>query len=217
MNNQRTRSIIIVLAALAVTVIVFALVIYVPRIGKAEIEVVVVPDDSTLTMDDKPIKQGKLWVESGTHIFKATRQYFGDASVTIDTKTHQTGRAVYVIPNPNTPEARQWLLDHPDQSKILEIPAGIKQDDYTTNLQQNFPIVHMLPKETLNYKIDSPDGIDENGKLMLHIRLYAQLNNGNQMARYKAQLLQDQAEALQFLTSNGVDVNTLSITYTPNP
>jgi hypothetical protein len=94
---------------------------------------------------------------------------------------------------------------------VAAFPAGVAKTD---SLERTQPLMHVLPHETLHYKIDYrvlPDG----NHLALTVTLNAVLNRADQVATYQAQLKAYKAEALDFLRSQGQDPAAYQITYDP--
>lgn len=74
------------------------------------------------------------------------------------------------------------------------------------------PLVQALPHSTTRYRID---GHIRDGELVLTITLHAVINQASQQARYRDQLRQYRAEALDFIRSRGSDPSLLQITFAP--
>jgi hypothetical protein len=94
---------------------------------------------------------------------------------------------------------------------VVAFQAGVAKTD---SLERTRPLVHVLPHETLHYKVDYrvlPDG----DHLALSITLNAVLNRADQATTYQAQLKAYKAEALEFVRSQGQDPAAYPITYDP--
>lgn len=183
--------------------------------GLVKINVVAVPSDSEISIDGTSGKNGTNYVTPGSHDITASRTLFDPVTVTID--TNKIGdRPIYVLPKANTDAAQQWLYNHPAEQQQRESIVGMLDTEKQQDLAKKYPILAKLPAETSHYKIDYSLGGENNDQVSYTVTLYAIINNPSQYASYKAQLNQYRDEALQFLSNNGVDVNTSSITYTPN-
>ncbi len=215
MNKKRLW----IIGSVAVGVIIILLIVIplLSRIGKINVKILASPKDSTVLMDGQPASLGDIWITPGTHSFKVSHQYFFEATKTIDTKTIEAEKTIYIILEPDGEKGLQWLKDHPDDQAIREAFGSQRAEEIQTDIPKEFPIVDKLPQETINYKIDYTTYDASNKKLYLTITLNAILNRPSQLAQYKADLKTYQAEALKFLTDNGVNLDNVVITYEPDP
>ncbi|HVL27648.1 MAG TPA: hypothetical protein VM390_05845 [Acidimicrobiales bacterium] len=82
----------------------------------------------------------------------------------------------------------------------------------TDRLEREQPLAGALPHQTPHYAIDYRV-VD--GRLELSIRLFAVLNDADQLAQYEGQLRRYKAEALDFIRAQGQDPAAYRILYRP--
>ncbi len=212
--SPRTKSILTIIGAVLFLAAVVVFVLW--QLGKPksyDYEVVVFPSDSTLTIDGQPAQPGQISLVEGSHTLKATRQYFDDATLVVDTNTLQPGQQIFVLPQATSPEALQWLDDHPEElGGIGEMMSAtqVEQDNQTIN--DRYPIVNKLPYNSIDYKVDFQ--IAENFDIAFTITLYPYAKPGDTASRER-QLKQFKAASLKFLTDNGIDTSKVPVTFIP--
>jgi len=83
----------------------------------------------------------------------------------------------------------------------------------TDRLEREQPLARALPHQTPHFAIDYRVAAD--GSLDLTVRLFAVLNNADQLAQYEEQLRRYKAEALDFIRAQGEDPGRYRIAYQP--
>ena len=207
------RRMIIVAAVVALVIGLWQLVAYEQHKGLIKINIVVLPEDSKLTVDGNASKAGNVYVAPGSHKLKATREDFEDVTQTVNTSEVKPGTIIYLLPKPNSEAAKNWLLQHPDVQRKREAVGGLEAQQQQQELNQKFPIITKLPHENLHYKIDYSIS---SGRLEFTITLYAIINRPSQHDQYVQQLHQYKSEALDYLTSNGINPQNYKISYIPS-
>lgn len=91
--------------------------------------------------------------------------------------------------------------------------AFVQGRQSTDRLEREQPLARSLPHGTSHYAIDYRVAAD--GSLELTVRLFAVLNNADQLAQYMDQLRAYKAEALGFIRAQGEDPGRYRITYEP--
>lgn len=183
--------------------------------GGITVEVIVVPTDSTLTIDGEVAQPGKITLSPGKHTLKATREHFGDVVKEIDTDTVDPSTPIYLMPHPDTPEAIEYLKNDPSEQQLRERGAGQEFTQTQQRLLQDYPILTNLPYQTIDYKIDYQ--VAESGDVQFTITLYPPNAITPGTTEYKTQLRSFVASALEYMEDNEVDTNTANINITPNP
>ncbi len=212
MNKSQKRILIIVSVILVVAIAFYGSVLF-SRLGKFKLEIVAAPHDSTLTVDAQPLNEGVIYIAKGMHSFTAERQYFGKVMKKVDTAELEYGQKLFLMPSANSEEAKKWLQEHPEAQQEREAAAGAEQEQVTTKLLKNYPILSELPRENLHYKIDY--SISDDQKVKLLITTYGIINGPSDYPFYLQQTKLYRQEALDFLSDNGVKPNDLRIEYTP--
>jgi hypothetical protein len=82
----------------------------------------------------------------------------------------------------------------------------------TDRLEREEPLARALPHHTPHYAIDYRM-VD--GRLEVTVRLYAVLNDADQLAEYEGQLRRYKGEALDFIRARGEDPGAYRIVYQP--
>ncbi|HET7320844.1 MAG TPA: hypothetical protein VFI84_04675 [Candidatus Saccharimonadales bacterium] len=182
--------------------------------GKTKVTVYAVPSDSTVKLNGSPIGTGVIYLKPGHYTFEASRQDFGSVKSSIDVQQNGRPQTIYLLPIPNTAAAIEFLNQHPEIQQQRERLGGVNSESNQTALAQKYPIISKLPAYTAHYRIDY--SLDSKQQISFAVTLYAISNNPNQYQQYVQQLQQYKAEALQFLTSNGIDTSKVLITYTPS-
>lgn len=198
-ENHRTRKLIIIVVVILVALIGWQVGLWVSRLGLVPLTVEAVPHDSTVTINNKQINSnGTTYVKPGSYTIKASRQYFDDASQQINTDS-LNGDTVYLLPNPTQPDGTNWLKQNPDVQQRREVVGGIIDQMNQAALIKKYPVVQQLPAVTDSYKIDYTVG--KNQAVSFQITLL-----GNSLSDSKQ-------AALDFLTTNKVDPNSVPISY----
>ena len=83
----------------------------------------------------------------------------------------------------------------------------------TDRLEREQPLARALPHQTSHFGIDYRVAAD--GSLELTVRLFAVLNDADQLAQYEEQLRRYKAEALDFIRAQGEDPARYRIVYQP--
>lgn len=198
----------IVVLILLVLWIVFA---YQPP-GTLAVRVVVLPYDSTLTVDDKPSSAGRLFLSLGTHTLKASRSDFTDVTKTIKTDDLKPNQVIYMMPLPNSEAAIKWLEAHPEVQELREKAGAEDAATRQQEISKKFPIIDELPYESLDFRIAY--GLTSDNKLTLQITLYPYALKSNTTV-YQQQLRDFKAEAKQWLSQNGVNLTDYEVTFDP--
>lgn len=206
--SRRTKVLIIV-GILGVLILLVLLLI---NRSNFYVEVKVLPEDSTLTLDGQPIEPGRVELSPGEHTFVASREFFGDATETINTDNISSGHIVFLLPSPDTPEALQWLQQNPEVQRERENLGGQQFNQDAAHVAENYPYVEEeLPYRSLDFNVDY--GFDENRviKLVVTIFLPAAVPEGT--PEHAQQFERIKENAIQYMRDIGVDVDNTNIEY----
>jgi hypothetical protein len=110
-----------------------------------------------------------------------------------------------------TTEAPTTSTTSMTSTTVAAFTAGL---DKTDALERTQPLVHVLPHETLHYKIGYRV-VGNGDRLALTVTLNAVLNRADQLGQYQAELKSYKAEALAFLRAQSQDPAAYSIDYDP--
>jgi hypothetical protein len=214
MENRLIKPIALILAGFLVVFFGWQAVQYYRHRGLTAVKVTVLPSDSSLKIDGKAVKPGKLYLTAGTHKFVASRALFEDDTKTISTSDIAKNETIYMLPKAVSGAAKVYLLQHPDIQQQREAAGGAESDRIRALVLKKYPIIAKLPQETLRYKIDY--SLDSNQKLSLTITTYGIINRPSDYPQYLQQTKDYRAEALDFLKHNNISPNTYPISYVPN-
>lgn len=210
MNPQKQKQILLLAAAVFIVVTVFLILLSLQAKGGVKVTLAAQPSDSTITVDGGEVSAGEYTLAKGAHTIKATRQYFTDAVKKVNTADLKDGQVITLMPSPDSPEALQWLLEHPDVQMEREAAAGAQAAELKQSINEKYPVLKNLPYETLRYKISySMDGQN----VSFQVTLYPL--NGSDRDLYKQTLKEYKQQALDYLENQGVNTKTTTITFTP--
>jgi len=211
-TNAQARRWLILTAVLAIAFIGWGVYGSIRHHGLIKVDVLVVPDDSTLKLDGRKIKAGSVYLQPGEHKLVASRQLFDDDIVTIDTGEITKNDKIYLLPKAVGAAAKQWLADHPKVQAERESAGGAEAAREHDLLLKKYPFLADLPHENSHYKVDY--GVDANNKLSLQVTLYGILNGPDDYARYQNELKQNKAEAQAYLKKQRVP-DSVPVSFTP--
>lgn len=212
---KNKKVLVIVVSAIVLSLLVVGLATLERQLSRGvKVEIIVVPTDSSLTIDGEPASPGIVSLSPGKHTLKASREFFGDAVEEIDTETLDAEQPIYLVLDSNTPEAEQYMTDNPDQQMLRENAFGQEFSNTSQSILERYPITTQLPYTTIDYRIDYE--VTENKDVKFVVTLYPVATEpGSDM--YKQQLNDFKQNALSYLSSRGVDTATTDISFSPDP
>lgn len=152
--NKKQRIILIVAVVIFVIMIAIGLGGSVLQSQMGKLVVTSIPDDSTVTLDGKPIKSnGTTYTQPGKHTIKATRNQFKDQTQNFSIVSGET-KAFNFYMLSDGDAGHQWLKDHPDQASAIEGYYGTQIFNKATALYENNVILQQLPVIDNTYRID---------------------------------------------------------------
>lgn len=211
---MRKRAIIIIALVVIGLAVIGILASRKPNSKNVTVTVKAAPAASTLTLDGHTVSAGDVALTPGKHTFTASLKYFDTVSKTVDTKTLNTAKPIILLPKPSSPEAKQWLQDHPEAQTEREQAGDTQASLDTQQLRDTYPIVSKLPYETLEYKIDY--AFDNKNNFSLSVTLYPTADPAN-ASQYKQELQMYKGQAMDYLIQNGVDTSKVPVTFNPDP
>jgi len=210
--NKRPLIIVAVILAIIIAVIVVISIFSIQQSKYITINVQAVPVDSQITLDGKPIAAGEIRLKPGEHTLIANHIYFTDDIQIIDTSKLQSGLTIYLLPKADTPEAKQWQIDHPIGGELSESVGSYISIQRANTAYELYPQLRNLPYKALNFEISYNFDLDYN--LTYYIKLFP-YSSPDDVKSYDYQLATYKLQALEFLTRLGVDVSSAKIQYTP--
>lgn len=142
--NNRKKIIIIT----SVIVLLLIAVIYVVNVKpvKTGFNIVVVPSDSKVLMDGKPVGSGNVVAKPGKHSIEVSHKDFS----TTKTEGLSIDNQIVTIPiglNPNTDAGIKWKSDHNSEYLALDGLVSEQFNNESGVMAKTYPIVADLPKD----------------------------------------------------------------------
>lgn len=175
------------------------------------VEVKVLPEDATITLDGEPIKPGRVALSPGEHTFVASREFFGDATEVVNTNNVSSGHIVYLLPTPDSAEALEWLQQNPEVQKERESLGGAAFNQDTADVNERFPYIVNLPFRSLDFNVDY--GFDDNRNIRLIVTIFLPAAVPEGTPEHDQQFERIKQNAIEYLQSIEVDVDNTNIEY----
>jgi hypothetical protein len=122
------------------------------RLGKVIINVA--PGDSTVKLNSsKVIGPGAIYLKPGRYTVTASRNGFRDDTEAVTAEKGKTA-TIYLVPEPMTQAAFQYLQNNPSAQTEREGLASQKVAATQALLQSKYPIIKYLPLTTRYYSIN---------------------------------------------------------------
>lgn len=216
MTPKQRRLILMIGGGIFALLIAMILFTTVPKIGKAELDIVVAPSEATLTIDGQKANPGKNYVTPGEHTLTVSLTPFEDVSKKVNTNNLKVGDQIFMYPkiDASTDAAKKWFEQHPEAGYQLNALGAKENAVITKQINEDFRLLKELPHETatfiVNYSLN-----EAHNEVTYNVTLLPYLLENR--PGYKEQLLEYKAQAEKWLTSNGVDLTKTKATFTPNP
>jgi len=130
------------------------------RSGKIAVEVVAVPGDAHITINNAVFSPGIAYLKPGYYEIKATKEGFADFSSVASIES-TSDQAIPIPMEATSDEAKKWAEDNQDKYLELEGRAGKSAQQRGDVFQEKNPIVKHLPYDsflyTIGYKADPSD------------------------------------------------------------
>jgi hypothetical protein len=219
MSPDTTNKRLIKIAGLAVLLLIglilsYSFMQYFEHKGKINLNIVALPEDSTIKVDGATAKAGVSYLKTGTHTLSATRQNFDEYKRKIDTKDFKPGETIYLLPVANSAEAKAWLKLNPEVQKLREAAGGADSAQQQKNLSAKFPFLSKLPFENSFYRIDY--SLTPTGNVVFTVNLFGSISSPSDYDRYKKQLASSKESALSYMQSLGIDVSKYKVIFVPD-
>lgn len=211
-SNNKKKLILITIVGLFFALSIFLLTTLLPTGGK-QVVLVALPKDSAVSIDGKITKSDSVTLSEGNHTLRATRQYFKDYQVDISYDDIKNGDTIYLLPEPNTPQAFQLLANDRELQEQREAAGGAESARIQKILLTNYPIISELPYENSHFKIGYK--LEDTSNVVFTIALYGIINSPSQYDAYQQQLKQYKLEAINFLKANAVNTDKEKLEFTP--
>lgn len=178
------------------------------------VKILVVPEDSSLQINGQAQKPGNFNLKKDIYKISATRQFFDKAEETIDISKAKDGDVIYILPVPNSAEAKKWLAENPGVQQQREAAGGEEFGQQQEVILSEYPIISSLPIENESFRIDY--SISQYNEPEFTVNLFGTIRGAADYERYKQKLQSSKAIAIEYLEKNGVDIKKVKITFVPN-
>ncbi|OGL37414.1 hypothetical protein A3E49_02920 [Candidatus Saccharibacteria bacterium RIFCSPHIGHO2_12_FULL_49_19] len=137
----------------------------------SKIKINVIPEDSTITLDGSVIKERTLDVQPGEHSIEASKEGFKPHKLDFETAKGAT-KEIYLLPEPTSEEALEWLRANPDIQLRRESFASQNVTEQQAIFENEYPILTVLPYISADFRVDygvSKKYPDNPNKIALYI------------------------------------------------
>lgn len=163
MNNPLLvkRVIISVIAMILIASTAYLISTTSSRIGKTPIHLSAFPNDTTVMIDDAPIKIGTNYLNPGIYVISAKKEGFDDYNKTL--VVEEEGQTIGIIMSPNTKETLEWAKSKENESEYYKVfgDAQAAATDTGRVFNEKNPIAKHLPYKTaiysVGYRMDKSD------------------------------------------------------------
>lgn len=203
-GQNRRKKLMIIIGVAIIAFLLYQLIIFFSRQGETKVEIIVVPDDSAVSVNNETIKGKTLYLGQGDYTFSATKDGW-----TTDTQSVQVGKdalQVGLIPEPSSEEVKQYLKDNPNIQLQREAIGGLRANLKGQKIQDQNPLIEFLPysQESPPFSIDY--GLSKERKGDIFLLISDSTPNGREAA-------------MDWIRLQGVDPTDLEIYFSdfPNP
>jgi len=147
---QRKHILITVAVFILICVLYYLLAIY-PRIGKIAVDILVNPNDATITLNGSRISPGTNYLNAGPYTLRAEKEGWKADEVTVSVSNELS--AVALLPQPVSEEAKQQAKkEATTRGGLSSIAANARGLD----IRSAYPILNKLPYSDTSgpFKID---------------------------------------------------------------
>lgn len=187
-----------ILLGVLVIFMAYQTVLGISRFGENKVEIIVLPKESRIYLDNKPSKAGDIYIKPGKYTVKATAEGYSDAktSVLVDGNT----KPVILLPEPASDKATDFLIKNSDVQAKREELGGKLADQAGKEITDKYPIVAKLPVADLL----GPFSIDYGFSQIVEGGVFIQISDSSPKGRQKA---------LQWIKDQGQDPTEYEISY----
>ncbi len=175
--------------------LLYFLLVILPRIGKVPVEILVHPNDSTITINGNRSASGIQYLSVGEYTVKAEKDGWiaDEVKVSVSDEINQ----IALLPRPNSNEAREIAEEDNLEREGL---AGVKANARGANIRSDYPIINKLPYSDIAgpYKIDY--GFNRDDTTVPYLLISFTTPKSRQ-------------KALEWLQNNEVDLTTTEIIF----
>ena len=150
-NPRNIRFAIVIVVILLLVAIGYGVYIALDRKDKVAVEIVAVPSDMKLLLNNKEVGRGTVYLKPGYYNLNASKEGFESRSGT--TQISKEDHTITTALVPESAEAKKWAADNQDAYHELEAVSGQASVDKGDIFRSKNPIVRNLPDDSLLFKI----------------------------------------------------------------
>ena len=158
-DNKKVKFIIVIGIAVGLLFIIF---LFSRLFSKATLNVYTIPKNSTITINNKNYRTGKISLKPGDYTIKASKAGFSEVEKRITIDAGADEQRIGLFPEPESEEALQWANDNPSIMLEREGLAGEQARLEGEAFRAKNPILSQLPYRSLLFSIDY--GVSETDK-----------------------------------------------------
>lgn len=123
--------------------------------NKTAVQIMSVPQDITLFVNDKKVSSSVLYLTPGDHIIKGEKKGFKGYEYRITTKEGQKNAdTLFFVLSPESNEAKKWADKNKKAYSEIEAKAGEDAQISGESLVDKYPILKKIPYRSSLYDID---------------------------------------------------------------
>lgn len=145
-----------------------AFLLFQDRNDSANLKLVVVPDDATVTIDGQSSGPGLIELPPGEHTIVAEKEGFETLSQTVD--IGPSLETVAFALTPVSEEAKAWAQENQDKYLEVESIAGTAANQEGEAFQDRYPLTARLPYDAVIYRIDYVLVDDNNESVVIRVK-----------------------------------------------
>lgn len=161
--QKHRQQIVATIAALFAIIIIWAIAIYVGRIGKTPLVVSLVPSDATVIIDGQRHGNGTLWLNDGTYQMTIEKEGFETQKKSVLVTNQKKQNVAAVSLQPKSDEAKKWAEKHQNDYTKNEQYGAIEARTNGEYFTDKNPITTKLPFKdpyfTIGYRTEKDDSI----------------------------------------------------------
>lgn len=194
----KTKKLLYISVLLVLFFAFYHFALWVSRFGEIKLSIHVSPKTSNIRVNGKEVPGDSIHLGPGNYIVVASSEGFTDAVEEISIEREDAD--VYLLPEPSSDSAREWLRMNPEIQKEREAIGGIIANKKGLEIKQKIPLVEILPYSDLvgPFSIDyGPSPTRKNDAFLI-------VSNSSPKGRQNA---------LRWIRQNGYDPTDLEIRF----
>lgn len=199
MQKKNKLNVRIVLLFIFVLGLCYFLTLSISRVGESKVTIRVIPEDSRVLVKNQPVSSKAIYLSAGNYTFSAEKDGFENDSQNHEVKKGEA-TIINLLPEPTSPEAKQWLTDNPKIQLQREKMGGEKAALQGQEAIDKNPLLGALPYEDVTGPFEVDYGPSET-------------RAGDTYLVISSLIPQGRTAAIDWLKSQGADPTDYEIRY----